>query len=74
MPDLRLRWGGKVKEERDTKYVDKDWYLYQTGDLRADTDKQREVFQQMLKALETTGACRRVFHDLAVVLYNESME
>lgn len=52
--------------------MDKQW-TYTITDLQ-NTDKQKQVFKEMLKSLEDKGMCRDVFHRLAEVLFNDSLE
>lgn len=39
-----------------------------------DRDVQRYLFELMLKKLESTGACRAAYHDLAYALFGDRLE
>jgi hypothetical protein len=51
----------------------KEFYDYDSDDLR-DVTKQKELFERMLRRLESDGHCRRVFHTLGFVLFGDEFE
>lgn len=51
----------------------KEWFDWTEEDL-LDDEKQKQIFGKMLRVLENDGHCREVFHRLASLLFNDSME
>lgn len=49
------------------------WSNYTAEDLK-DVEKQKEVFEAMLRCLEDECKCRQAFHELALALFGEDLE
>jgi hypothetical protein len=49
------------------------WARYTVEELAADKAKQQEIFEIMLRRLEDEGRCRGAFHQLAFVLFNDTL-
>lgn len=46
---------------------------YLTETLQTEENARKEIFEQMLIQLESIGACRTVYHRLAMVLFNDNL-
>lgn len=51
-----------------------DVFDYTEDELKADPEKRKQVFNEMLNRLEDEGNCRYVFHALAYVLFGDRLD
>lgn len=51
----------------------KEWFDATHDELFHDKEKQKLVFERMLRILENDGHCRSVFHKLAWALFQDEM-
>lgn len=50
-----------------------EWFDYTVKDLENE-EKRKQVFKRMLDRLESEDLCRKVFHNLAFVLFKDDLK